>query len=74
MKKIDIIDMIDEEFEQFEEDRKRRKNLKQIISFESSIMDYNERDINIQQPKFKKKYLTNIYVKKHNKGNKNNLF
>ena len=67
--------MIDEEFEEFEQDRDRRKNLKQLLSFKSSIVDYNEKDINILEPKFKKKLNTSIYIKTHNKNNnKNQLF
>ena len=65
--------MIDEEFEEFEEDRNRRKNLKQLISFKSSIISYNEKDITIQEPKLKKKINTTVYIKNF-KTNKNQLF
>jgi len=74
MTKIDIIDMIDEEFEEFEQDRNRRKNLKQLISFESSIVNYNEKQIVMPEPKFKKKINTTVYVKNFKNNNKNSLF
>ena len=73
MTKIDIIDMIDEEFEEFEQDRNRRKNLKQLISFKSSIVNYKEKDITIQEPKLKEKINTTVYIKNF-KNNKNQLF
>ena len=65
--------MIDEEFEEFEQDRNRRKNLKQLISFKSSIVNYNEKDITIQEPKLKEKINTTVYIKNF-KNNKNQLF
>lgn len=73
MIKIDIIDMIDEEFEEFENDKNRRKNLKELVSFSSSIINYNEKNMVIPEPQLKKKINTTVYIKNF-KTNKNQLF
>lgn len=69
MIKIDIIEMIDEEFEEFERDRNRRKNLKELISFKAPIINYNEKEMMIPEPKVKKQISTTIYIK-NSKNNK----
>lgn len=73
MTKIEIIDMIDEEFEEFEQDKNRRKNLKELVSFKSSIINYNEKNMVIPDPKLKKPVNTTVYIKNF-KTNKNQLF
>ena len=73
MIKNNVIDMIDEEFLEFEEDKNRRKNLKELVSFSSSIINYNEKNMVISDPKLKKKINTTVYIKNF-KTNKNQLF
>jgi hypothetical protein len=73
MIKNNVIDMIDEEFLEFEEDKNRRKNIKELISFSSSIINYNEKNMVISDPKLKKKINTTVYIKNF-KTNKNQLF
>ena len=73
MIKNNVIDMIDEEFLEFEEDKNRRKNIKELISFSSSIINYNEKNMVISDPKLKKKINTTLYIKNF-KTNKNQLF
>ena len=73
MKNKDIIEMIDQEFEDFEQDRNRRKNIKDILSFKNSSFEYNEKNITMNEPKYKKKLNTSIYIKTMN-TNKNQLF
>ena len=73
MIKNNVIDMIDEEFLEFEEDKNRRKNIKELISFSSSIINYNEKNMVISDPKLKNKINTTVYIKNF-KTNKNQLF
>jgi hypothetical protein len=73
MIKNNVIDMIDDEFLEFEEDKNRRKNIKELISFSSSIINYNEKNMVISDPKLKKKINTTVYIKNF-KTNKNQLF
>lgn len=73
MKNKEIIEMIDQEFEDFEQDRNRRKNIKDILSFKNSAFEYSEKNIIMNEPKYKKKLNTSIYIKTMN-TNKNQLF
>jgi hypothetical protein len=75
MKNIDINDMIDQEFEDFENDRKSRKNIKLLLSFnKNSALHYDEKNIIMATPKFKKKLSTSIYIKQTKNKNNNQLF
>lgn len=75
MKNIDINAMIDQEFEDFENDRKSRKNIKLLLSFNrNSILNYDEKNIIMPEPKFKKKPSTSIYIKHTKNKNNNQLF
>jgi hypothetical protein len=75
MKNIDINDMIDQEFEDFENDRKSRKNIKLLLSFnKNSALHYDEKNIIMTTPKFKKKLSTSIYIKQTKNKNNNQLF
>ena len=75
MKKIDINQMIDQEFEDFENDRKNRKNIKLLLSFnKNSTLHYDEKNIVMNEPKFKGKPNTSIYIKHTKNKNNNQLF
>jgi hypothetical protein len=75
MKNIDINTMIDQEFEDFENDRKSRKNIKLLLSFNrNSVLNYDEKNIIMSEPKFKKKIGTSIYIKQTKNKNNNQLF
>ena len=65
--------MIDQEFEDFEQDHNRRKNIKDILSFKNSAFEYSEKNLIMNEPKYKKKLNTSIYIKTMN-TNKNQLF
>lgn len=67
--------MIDQEFEDFENDRKSRKNIKLLLSFnKNSALHYDEKNIIMTTPKFKKKLSTSIYIKQTKNKNNNQLF
>lgn len=68
---IDFVNMVNDELERFEEDGKRHKNLKMMLGFDSSEINHTEKEIKIT-PKYKKKFKSNVYVKKNN--NNNSLF
>lgn len=73
MIKIQLLNqMIDDEFDEFEKDRGRHKNLKTFVSFGASEYSYDEKAISMNEPKFKKKLNTSVYIKNNN--NKNQLF
>jgi|TARA_B110000238_G_scaffold183704_1_gene210471 hypothetical protein len=75
MKNIDINTMIDQEFEDFENDRKSRKNIKLLLSFNTnSVLNYDEKNIIMTEPKLKKKIGTRIYIKQNKNKNNNQLF
>ena len=60
--------MIEESFDDFENDANKPRNLKQFVSFDMSQYQYQEKDLKITQPKFKKKVNTSIYIKNNNKN------
>jgi len=68
---IDFVNMVNDELERFEEDGKRHKNLKMMLGFDSSEINHTEKEIKIT-PKYKKKFKSNVYIKKNN--NNNSLF
>ena len=72
MKNIDFELMIDETLDEFENDSKRERNLKTFVNFDRSVYGYNEKSMDMGQPKFKKKLNTSVYIKNNN--NKNSLF
>ena len=75
MKNIDINTMIDQEFEDFENDRRSRKNIKLLLSFNrNSVLNYDEKNIIMSEPKFKNKIGTSIYIKQTKNKNNNQLF
>ena len=75
MKNIDFNDMIDQEFEDFENDRRSRKNIKLLLSFnKNSVLNYDEKDIIMSTPKFKKTIGTSVYIKQTKNKNNNQLF
>lgn len=59
--------MIEEDFEDFENEQKRHKNLKMFVNFERFSFNFEERNISIGTPKFKKKLKTSTYIKNNNK-------
>jgi len=65
-----ILEMIDQSLYDFENDRNNEKNIKMLLSFKGTSVEYNEQKFNIEEPKFKKKLNTSIYIK----GNNNKLF
>jgi hypothetical protein len=67
----DYVQMVNDELDQFEEDGKRHRNLKMILGFDSADITHKEKNI-IITPKYKKKFKSNIYVKKNT--NNNSLF
>jgi len=67
----DYIQMVNDELNQFEEDGKRHKNLKMIIDFNATDLSHNEKEIKIT-PKYKKKFKSQVYIKKNT--NNNSLF
>lgn len=71
MKNSSVLEMIDLSLEDFENDKRNEKNLRMLLNFKSSSIEYNEKNFKIEQPKFKKKLNTSIYIK--NKNN-NQLF
>ena len=68
---IDFVNMVNDELERFEEDGKRHKNLKMMLGFDSSEINHTEKEIKLT-PKYKKKFKSNVYIKKNN--NNNSLF
>jgi hypothetical protein len=71
MKNSSVLEMIDLSFEDFENDKRNEKNLRMLLNFKSSSIEYSEKNFKIEQPKFKKKLNTSVYIK--NKNN-NQLF
>tara|TARA_B100000497_G_scaffold125460_1_gene161983 strand:+ start:214 stop:426 length:213 start_codon:yes stop_codon:yes gene_type:complete len=67
----DYMQMVNDELNQFEEDGKRHKNLKMIIDFNATDLSHNEKEIKIT-PKYKKKFKSQVYIKKNT--NNNSLF
>jgi|SaaInl6LU_22_DNA_1037377.scaffolds.fasta_scaffold16548_3 hypothetical protein len=65
-----ILEMIDQSLYDFENDRNNEKNIKMLLSFKGTSVEYNEQKFNIEEPKFKKKLNTSVYIK----GNNNKLF
>ena len=65
-----ILEMIDQGLDDFENDRNNDKNIKMLLSFKGTSVEYNEQKFNIEQPKFKKKLNTSVYIK----GKNNKLF
>ena len=68
MKNIEFELMIEESFDDFENDANKPRNLKQFVSFDMSQYQYQEKDLKITQPKFKKKVNASIYIKNNNKN------
>lgn len=68
MKNIEFELMIEESFDDFEEQRNKPRNLKEFVSFDLSNFQYEEKDLKITQPKFKKKLNTSTYIKNNNKN------
>ena len=64
----DYVQMVNDELDQFEEDGKRHRNLKMILGFDSADITHKEKNI-IITPKYKKKFKSNIYVKKNTNNN-----
>ena len=62
--------MIDQGLDDFENDRNNDKNIKMLLSFKGTSVEYNEQKFNIEEPKFKKKLNTSVYIK----GKNNKLF
>lgn len=71
MKNSSILEMIDLSLEDFENDKRNEKNLRMLLNFKSTSIEYREKNFKIDQPKFKKKLNTSVYIK--NKNN-NQLF
>ena len=65
-----ILEMIDQSLYDFENDRNNEKNIKMLLSFKGTSVEYNEQKFNIEEPKFKKKLNTSVYIK----GKNNKLF
>jgi hypothetical protein len=65
-----ILEMIDQGLDDFENDRNNDKNIKMLLSFKGTSVEYNEQKFNIEEPKFKKKLNTSVYIK----GKNNKLF
>mgnify|MGYP000415490228 FL=1 len=68
IKKESLNKMIEDGFDEFEKDKDRDKNLKAFVKFGASMYDYNEKNIIMNQPKFKKKLNTTVYIKTNNKN------
>ena len=59
----------------FENDRRSRKNIKLLLSFNTnSVLNYDEKNIIMTEPKLKKKIGTRIYIKQNKNKNNNQLF
>lgn len=71
MKNSTVLEMIDQSLEDFENDKNNEKNIRMLLNFKNTSIDYHEKNFKIEQPKFKKKLKTSVYIKN---TNNNQLF